>query len=144
MASVLVVDDESPIRRILTRWLADDGYEVQEADGADKALEVMAATPSAVVFCDMQMPGHDGRWLTGQLRERYPDAAVILATADATVPPNTSMQVGVLAYLLKPFDRHAVLDAAKLGIAWHDDVVASGPRPGATPDRVRDWLDSLE
>lgn len=144
MASVLIVDDEGPIRAILMRWLSAEGYVTREADGADAALVEMAADPAGLVFCDMQMPGHDGRWLTVELRRQFPQAAIVLATADSTVPANTSMQMGVMAYLLKPFNRDAVLDAARRGLAWHEAAVATGPRPEDGPGQVHDWLDALD
>lgn len=126
MPSVLIVDDESHIRSLLIRWIEAEGYETREAPGAEAALEKMAESPADVVFCDMQMPGRDGRWLVGQLRARFHNTAVVLATADETVPPITSMQAGVIAYLVKPFNRENVLEAIRQGIAWHEQMLTSG------------------
>lgn len=126
------------------RWLEAEGYTVREADGADAALAAMTADPAGLVFCDMQMPGHDGRWLTVQLRQQFPHAAIVLATADSSVPANTSMQVGVLAYLLKPFNHDAVLEATRLGLSWHEEAMKTGPRPEHGPARVKDWLETLD
>ena len=57
----------------------------------------MEKQPAAVVFCDIQMPGHDGIWLTAELRKLYRKTAVVLATGVSTVAPGVSMQSGVLA-----------------------------------------------
>ncbi len=143
MSRILIVDDETAVRQVLNRWLTAARYEVSEAENADAALEVMAATPAAVVLSDVQMPGHDGLWLTAELRKRYPGTAVILATGVSTVPANISMQAGVLAYLVKPFRSHDVLEAVKSAIAWHDDAAAKGPEPAPGIDKIKDWLDSL-
>jgi YesN/AraC family two-component response regulator len=59
-----------------------------------------------------------------------------------TVPPNISMQSGVLAYLVKPFRREALLEALRQALSWHDQVVASGARP-EDPSILDQWLDEL-
>ena len=144
MALILIVDDEHSVRQVLARWIQGAGHEILEAESADAALEMMEKQPAAVAFCDIQMPGHDGRWLTAELRKRYQTTAVVLATQVSTVAPRISMQAGVLAYLVKPFSRESVIDALEVALAWHTDAVATGPRPEDTPERVQAWLDSLE
>lgn len=143
---VLLVDDEAPIRRILARWLEPLGYKTAEADCAEAALEAMAADPAAVVFCDVQMPGQGGLWLTGVLRERFPQTAIILATGVTTVPGNMSMRHGVLAYITKPFEEPLVRKAIETAMTWHDAAVAAGPQPASSKDEDADlqaWLNSI-
>ena len=144
MALILIVYDEHSVRQVLARWIRGAGHEIVEAESADAALQVMEKQPAAVVFSDIQMPGRDGLWLTAELRKRYQTTAVILATQVSTVAPRISMQAGVLAYLVKPFSRESVIDALQLALAWHAEAVATGPRPEDTPERVQEWLDSLE
>jgi CheY-like chemotaxis protein len=144
MALILIVDDESPVRQLLTRWIQGAGHETAEADSADTALEVMEKRPAAVVFCDVQMPKRDGLWLTNELRARYRHTAIVLATSVSTIAPPVSMQAGVLAYLVKPFGRSAVTDALDVALAWHKDAMATGPRSDHTPERLQEWLDSLD
>lgn len=143
MNPVLIVDDEPAIRHLLSRWLGDAGHTCAEAENADAALAAMAASAAPVVFCDIQMPGHDGLWLTRQLRTQYPTTAIVLATGITTVPPNISMQSGVLAYLVKPFRREAVLDALRQALRWHELAVSAGLERHDT-DTVEQWLRSLE
>jgi DNA-binding NtrC family response regulator len=141
---VLIVDDEPAIRQIMKKWIGDAGYEFREAADADEALRVMAAGPAAVVFCDVQMPGRDGLWLTAELRKLYPTTAVVLATGVSTVPPKVSMQAGVLAYLVKPFQRGSLLDALEQALDWHKETVEAGPRPEDSGDSLTEWLDKLD
>lgn len=143
MTPVLIVDDEDPIRLLVGRWLTEAGYPCSEADSADAALTSMAANAAPVVFCDVQMPGHDGLWLTRQLRATYPTTAVILATGVETVPPRVSMQSGVLAYLVKPFRRDALLEALRQALEWHESAAASGPS-ALDSKQFDDWLSSFE
>ena len=79
-----------------------------------------------------------------ELRKRYPKTAVVLATGVSTVAPGVSMQSGVLAYLVKPLSHASVSEALKVALGWHTETAASGPRPEDTPERLQEWLDSLE
>ncbi len=145
MSLVLIVDDDADVRRILKRWIGAAGHDLAEADSAAAALEVSARRPADVVFCDVQMPGdHDGLWLTGELRRRYPASSVVLATGVSTVPSRISLQAGVLGYLVKPFERERLLEALETAIRWHEDTKVSGPRSEDTGDRLTAWLESLE
>jgi DNA-binding NtrC family response regulator len=144
MAHLLIVDDESSLRELIRRYVVDLGHEIREADTAQAALTSMATTPADVVFCDVQMPGEDGLWLTGQIRNTYPTTAVILATGVSTIAPRVSMQAGVMAYLVKPFSQKALVDALAVALAWHEEARASGPRPEDIGERLKDWLDSLD
>lgn len=123
MSAVLIVDDEAAVRAVLSRWLAAEGYEIGEADTAEAALAAMARICADVVLCDVEMPGQGGLWLAAQLRERYPMSAMVLATAIDSVPPATSLQSGIVAYLVKPFARAMVVSAVAHGVRWHADAV---------------------
>jgi DNA-binding NtrC family response regulator len=144
MALILIVDDEHSVRQVLARWIQRAGHQVLEAESADAALQVMEKQPAAVVFCDIQMPGHDGIWLTSEVRKLYRNTAVVLATGVSTVAPGVSMQSGVLAYLVKPLSHEAVNEALNIALGWHTQTGATGPRAEDTPERLQEWLDSLE
>jgi CheY-like chemotaxis protein len=144
MAKVLIVDDEPRVRELMLRQLEHTGHELFDAEDAQAALDLMARTPCDVIFCDIQMPGNDGLWLTAQLRRAYPLSAVILATGVSSVPPNVSMQAGVLAYLVKPFTRQALLASLATAIAWVDNTKMHGPKAEDQGDKLTDWLDELK
>lgn len=144
MANVLVVDDEPAVREILSRWLTVAGYTVREAHDATAALSAMSDRAADVVFCDVHMPGPNGLWLTGEIRRLFPTTATVLATADSMLPPTVSMQHGVLAYLLKPFRRTAVLAATEQAAAWHTDAVTRGTPTADDADHVAIWLASID
>ena len=144
MALILIVDDEHSVRQLLRRWIQGTGHQILEAESAEAALQIMEKQPAAVVFCDIQMPGHDGIWLTAELRKLYLSTAVVLATGVSSVAPRVSLQSGVLAYLVKPLSHHAVIEALEIALEWHRETVATGPRPEDTPERLQEWLDSLE
>ena len=84
--TVLVVDDEPPVREFLTRWLEGWGYAVRQAGSAAEALEVMFAEPASIMVCDIKMPGgHDGLWLAERVRAQWPHTAIIMATGDLEI-----------------------------------------------------------
>lgn len=143
MATVLIVDDEAHVRELLGHLVRRAGHDVVEADSADAALRMMAQHRAGVVFTDIQMPGHDGRWLTVELRKRYPLTAIVLATSVTDLEPAITLRFGVLSYLLKPFNSDAVAEALQLALAWHDDAVANGTE-ALEQERLESWLDSLE
>jgi len=108
---ILVVDDEPGFRDLLTRVLTGVGYEVRTAADAYGALQSIADVRPAVAICDVHMPGPNGLWLADQIRAASPTTAIILATSDAGIPPVETLRKGIVAYILKPLDRRAVLSA---------------------------------
>ena len=115
--TILVVDDDDGVRTVLTRWVADMGYAVQAADGAEKALEVMRDIEVDVALCDVRMPGHDGIWLIDQMRRLHPDTAIVLATGLLEMDPMVTLRPGVVGYIVKPFTREDLEKVVKRGMA---------------------------
>src|SRR5438876_373966 len=91
-------------------------------------------TPPAVALCDIRMPGHDGLWLAQQIRQEWPETAVIMATGVQDVASAVaSLRQGVIDYLTKPFGRDRLRDAVSRGLKWHRAARES-----------RRWRESLE
>jgi len=143
MATVLVVDDEAHVRQLLGQAIRRQGHEVLEADSSDAAMAVMETKAADVVFTDIQMPGHDGRWLTLELRKRYPLTAVVLATSVRDLEASITLRFGVISYLVKPFDLSSVQNALNIALEWHRDAATRGPQK-VEEDQLEKWIDSLE
>src|SRR5438552_3229658 len=112
MAYVLVVDDEESIRKLLIRWLEGWGYQAKQAGSAADALEQMEAEPASIVLCDVMMPVHDGIWLAEQVRTRWPQAAVIMASSAQDMETVMRMRKqGAVDYVTKPFGREMLRQA---------------------------------
>jgi len=139
MSSVLIVDDEAPIREFLTRWLRKSHYDTTEAADAEAALALVSERQPDVVLCDVHMPGRDGLWLMDQLRGRFPGVAIVLATANEDVAPVFSMQRGVVEYLVKPFERDSVLAAVGRAMKWRQSHATPATTSPAT-DTLGEWL----
>ena len=132
--TVLIVDDETGVRDLMTRWLETGGYVVVTASSAEDAMRRLDDTPPAVALCDIRMPGRDGLWLAERIRERCPETAVIMATGVTDVAPAVeSLRQGVIDYLTKPFGRDRLHDAVVRGLEWHRSACD-----------VRRWRESLE
>lgn len=79
---ILVVEDEFLIRLTLSEVLADEGYDVLEAETGDAAIALLEGAPDiSVLLTDIQLPGSlDGRALVQRVRQRLPDLPVIYMT----------------------------------------------------------------
>ena len=73
--TILIVDDEAHVIRVLRLMLEREGYEVHSAADGSEALGKMSARLPDVMISDIQMDGMNGRELCRTVRERYPDAA---------------------------------------------------------------------
>ena len=112
MPSVLVVDDDESIRRLLTRWLAGWNYDAKEAANADDAIVMMTTQPADIILCDVNMPVHDGIWLAEQVRGRWPQTAVIMASSAQDMETVMRMwKQGAVDYVTKPFGREMLRQA---------------------------------
>jgi putative two-component system response regulator len=102
---ILVADDEEPILKLLRVNLTKAGYNVISACNGTSALQLVEEYKPDLVILDIMMPGKSGVELLMELRTRFPDTAVIMATAlsDTTTAINC-MKNGADDYLTKPFD----------------------------------------
>ena len=114
---VLVVDDDEGVRQVLSRWVVELGYTVRAAADADSALDMMRGQPVDVALVDVRMPGHDGIWLLDQARQLFPDTAMVLATGLLEMDPTVTLRPGVVGYIVKPFNRQALTQVIKRGMA---------------------------
>jgi len=113
---ILVVDDEQGPREAM-RMILKDLYEVTVLDDAVKALERVAAGDIDVVALDIKMPKVNGLELLQNIKKTSPDVEVFFMTgfpsADTAI---RAMQFGAYDYVIKPFDRDAVLNVIRKGI----------------------------
>jgi DNA-binding response OmpR family regulator len=99
---ILVVDDEPKIRRIITSYLQEEGFDIAEASDGETALELAAGNPDLVIL-DVGLPGIDGIEVLRRLRTRT-DVPVMLVTARAEETDRLiGLSVGADDYVTKPF-----------------------------------------
>ena len=80
LGEILIVDDEAVVRQLLKQKLSSEGYHCQEAGSADQALEKLRTDTIELVILDAKMPGKSGIELLPEIKEGYPDTAVIMST----------------------------------------------------------------
>ncbi len=123
MARILIVDDDSDVRRMLRFVLQRSGHETDEAeDGAEGLRKAVSGTYDAAVV-DYQMPPPDGLELLGRLRDLQPRCVRILTSGalDLPVVMHAINRGEVSRVIEKPFSRQAILEAI-------DDAVAARAR----------------
>ncbi|MBU1853128.1 MAG: response regulator [Candidatus Omnitrophica bacterium] len=103
--SILIVDDESSIRRVLSEFFKTKDYKIFEAENGEKALEVARSEKFPVVLLDIDMPVMNGIATLPKLLEINPKLGVVMVTGnqeDENV--KKAMELGACGYILKPFD----------------------------------------
>jgi len=108
---ILVVDDEEPIREIISSMLSAAGYKTRQACSGMEALAILNSTGEfELMLSDLMMAELDGIALLERSKEKYPDMPVIMVTAvhDISVAL-AAIRNGAYDYLLKPFEREQLL-----------------------------------
>jgi two-component system, chemotaxis family, chemotaxis protein CheY len=110
----LVVDDSRAMRRIIAKLLVELGFEVHEAASGLEALQLADKLEGlTLVLLDWNMPELDGRQVLERLRadERFADLAVMMVTTESEMEQvEVALNAGASEYLMKPFDRQALLE----------------------------------
>lgn len=103
--SVLVVDDQIGVRRLLMEVLKDEGYMVEAVPNGYEAIKKLKEFRPALVLLDMKMPGMNGLETLRKILKENPTQIVIMMTAYGELEVvNEAMRLGVKEYLTKPFD----------------------------------------
>ena len=116
MPTVLVIEDEAPLRANLARILSAEGYQVVVAADGDEGVQHVRETRPDAVICDILMPRLDGFGVLAALRSRPETAAIpfIFLTASADkVDLARGLQSGANEYVTKPFKIADLLAAVK-------------------------------
>ncbi len=105
-AKILVIDDDTSLRRVLEYNLQEEGYEVQAASSGEEGLYLFGQSLPDLIITDMKMTGMDGLMVLRSIKERSPETLVIIITAFGTVDVAVeAMKAGAYDYITKPFNR---------------------------------------
>ena len=137
-ASLLLVDDDPDLLRLLTIRLKSNGYGVTAVESGQRALAAIAAARPDLVLTDLRMEGMDGMALFEEIQGAYPGLPVIILTAHGSIPDAVAAtKRGVFGYLTKPYDPDDLLAQiaraltlhggagiqAGVGQVWREDIV---------------------
>ena len=104
--TIIIIDDDTSLRRVLEFNLQEAGYEVVTAASGEEGVRLFDEVSPALVITDMKMPGMDGMQVLKAIKERAPETLVIMITAFGTVDIAVeAMKAGAYDYITKPFNR---------------------------------------
>ncbi|TPV93329.1 MAG: sigma-54-dependent Fis family transcriptional regulator [Myxococcales bacterium FL481] len=110
LTEVLVVDDEEPVRHMLTLMLGREGFTVHTAESGEQALERLATRPIDVMLSDVRMPGMGGLTLVDRVVAVYRGLTVVVMSAFGSVDlALDAMKRGAYDYISKPFTADEVV-----------------------------------
>jgi DNA-binding response OmpR family regulator len=127
-ASVLVVDDEPPLRRIIRRRLEAEHFQVEEAGDGESALRLIQSRPFDLVLTDLVMPEINGRQIHETLKRYRPTVAVICMSAYAEDVPPIDPADAAMALLRKPFSADQLYLAIRTELTRASDLMAVSER----------------
>jgi two-component system KDP operon response regulator KdpE len=102
-STVLVVDDEPQIRRVLRTTLSSNGYEVLEAKSGEEALEMMRKERPELILLDVNMPGMGGLQTCREIRNQSDVAIIMLTVRNTEHDKVLALDAGADDYIVKPF-----------------------------------------
>ncbi len=119
--SILLVDDDANLRRILAHHLEHAGYAVKSASDGRDALALLASELPDLLLTDIRMPGMDGIALLAEVRRANPDLPVLMMTAYGTIQDAVeAMRQGAFDYITKPVDRETLLRSVQRAVQVGD------------------------
>jgi len=107
--TILIIDDEIQIRRLLEIILAANEYRVVEADTAKEGLLLAASVNPVIIILDLGLPDMDGLEVLKKLREWYTNPIIILSVRDSEEDIVRALENGANDYLTKPFRTRELL-----------------------------------
>src|SRR5690349_6642153 len=154
MASVLIVDDEPNIRRMVGALLGAEGYEVRDAADGEAGIARALESEPDVALVDLMMPGAiDGMGVLAKLRERFPELPVIMMSGKAGLSDAVrATKLGAFNFLEKPLSPEGVLLALASALelrrvrrearALREDLGLAGEMIGSSTamERVRELI----
>lgn len=133
MSTILVVDDDPDILKLLSLRLTAAGHSVMAVDSGEKALAALAVSRPHVVITDLKMGGMDGLTLFDEIHKHAPTLPVIILTAHGTIPDAVAAtKRGVFGFQPKPFDGKLLLEQVEQALR----LSGAGATPSAGDE---DW-----
>ncbi len=126
-ASLLLVDDDPDLLRLLAIRLKANGYAVTAVDSGQRALASIAHSRPDLVLTDLRMAGMDGMQLFQEIQASSPGLPVIILTAHGTIPDAvTAVKRGIFGYLTKPYEADDLLAQIERALTLHGGAQRSG------------------
>jgi DNA-binding NtrC family response regulator len=139
---LMVVDDEVPILKLVTRILATDNYDIVSANSGEEAAQLVSNPDHPgvdLLVTDLLMPGMSGRELAKIVRGKYPNTRVLYVTGFADTLFKGTAELGEgESFIEKPFGTDGLLEATRLLMFGH---IAEGETPHDKREDPDEWSD---
>lgn len=139
METILIVDDDAPMRLAMRRVLKQKGYDVVLAASGQEVLDLLSAPNAQVslIVSDVCMPGMDGLELLSAIQKTRTRIPVVLVSAHGTVATAVrALKAGAVDYLLKPFSNEQLLKTVEVALQEREGIWQE------TPERQRGRLEA--
>jgi len=108
--NILIVDDEDKLRKLLSRIIKLEGFEIFQAADCRRALKILERQNIDVAICDVKLPDGNGVELTKTIKENHPATEVILLTAYGNIPDGVqAIKNGAFDYITKGDDNNKII-----------------------------------
>ncbi len=126
MSTILIIEDEAAIRRVLTKIISEenDNYKIDQAEDGLIGIEKLSKQEYDLVLCDIKMPKMDGVEVLEKIKKSHPELPVIMISGhgDLDTAVNT-MRLGAFDYISKPPDLNRLLNTVRNALDRKDLVV---------------------
>lgn len=141
---ILIVDDDERLRRLLERFLTEQGYRVRGVEGAEQMDRILSRELFNLVVLDLMMPGEDGLSVCRRLREGNNQIPIIMLTAKGDEASRIQgLELGADDYLAKPFNPRELLARIKAVLRRQTSNVPGAPGSEETSVSFGDYSLSL-
>ena len=125
---ILIVDDDERLRRLLERFLTEQGFRVRGVENAEQMDRMLARELFNLVVLDLMMPGEDGLSVCRRLREGNNQIPIIMLTAKGDEASRIQgLELGADDYLAKPFNPRELLARIKAVLRRQSSSVPGAP-----------------
>ncbi len=116
MSKILIIDDESAIRKALKEILEYESFEVVDVEDGPSALKLLDSTSFDLIFCDIKMPRMDGLEVLSKIKEKGIDTPIVIMTGHGTVETAVeALKKGAYDFIQKPLDLNRILVTVRNG-----------------------------
>ena len=132
--SLLILDDDDPLRGRLSRAMEKKGFEVKEAKSVSEGLNIVKNKPTAFALVDLRLEDGNGLDVIKELSKRKKDCRIVMLTGYGNLPTAVAaVKAGAIDYMAKPVDA----DDVEAALLASPESKASPPENPMSADRVK-------
>lgn len=133
MQKILVIDDDRDMCLLLKRFLSKHGFDIEDANTAKKALELLDTTEYDLVLCDFRLDNMDGKTMLIKIKEKYPHMPVIIITGYSDIKIAVEvMKLGAYDYVTKPLFPDEIILTIRKALESKDSRTDAVQAPAST------------